>query len=573
MIERHRKQRRRLQRRLRRKRRLNRISIFFLIVAIILFIIGNLTACTTPGTYPVQTAPNSAADAVATADHLVAIETSEANLATATAAHATSIAFNATGTAVTQATGTGEAIKATGTAQTMEVFTALEVEQTRASIDLTRDNATSQAAFFADREAAAVEVLEIENQDYQRALQIQRDREEAAVKRQQALTAAMPYLYASGIIVLFFILLIIYLVIDRRLNPKVVTPYPSPDEAGQGQPLIAAPRMPLLITDGLSGVLHIPAAGRTIEADPALQMPSTAPINLADHGRFEPGHYLIAGETRSGKGTLGRFILQSMNVNIIAVDPHYEAGNWGNVDKVIGGARRFDQIRAFFEGYMVDELNRRAEEKFNDPTATWPSVLVIIDEAPAIKANLGKVSSLTWGAWVREGWKYNLFIMLITQSTRVETLGIKGEKDVLKNFVYRFALGEVALDEYPGVADHLERPAVIIGKREARPVVIPNITAESLRNSQPQNGLTTPNFTAPEPIARGLTTAKGHVSQAEVDKILALYHNGESLRTIEREVWGTEKGKEGGANFYKIKDVIGRGIATASTVTISQPAR
>jgi hypothetical protein len=164
--------------------------------------------------------------------------------------------------------------------------------------------------------------------------------------------------------------------------------------------------------------------------------------------------------------------------------------------------------------------------------------------------------------------------MLITQSTRVETLGIKGEKDVLENFAWRFALGGVALEEFPHVARGMERPAVIIGKRgEARPVIIPH-TPSGRDQAQaaavgPKSGVSTPIFTAPAPA--GVNTSKGYVSQDQVDQIMQLYRGGASLRGIEREVFNTEKGQEGGANFYKIREVIdqlGDTAATANDVKI-----
>jgi hypothetical protein len=160
--------------------------------------------------------------------------------------------------------------------------------------------------------------------------------------------------------------------------------------------------------------------------------------------------------------------------------------------------------------------------------------------------------------------------MLITQSTRVKTLGIEGEGDILRNFVYRFALGLVALEEYPGIADHLERPAVIIDKAKPRPVIIPHITAEDIRQANGhKSAVKTPLFTAPKP--NGVNTSQGYVTEEEARRIMAMYHNNESLRAIERAVFNTEKGREGGANFYKIKEVIERmeeRSATANGVQI-----
>jgi hypothetical protein len=181
-------------------------------------------------------------------------------------------------------------------------------------------------------------------------LRLQRDREAAEVARVQLVNKVIPWLYAAGFILFLALVILAGAVVYRRLNPKVITPYPV-ITGGPARILSQAPNFPLVITDGISGILHIPNLVRgTAEADPALAIPAQATYNLADHGPFDLGHYLIAGETRSGKGTLGRYILANLrqDVYIAAVDPHYAAGNWGNVHKVIGAGRDFNQGRGLF---------------------------------------------------------------------------------------------------------------------------------------------------------------------------------------------------------------------------------
>lgn len=533
---------------------------------IFLSILAGLIGCAVPA---YQSMPSDAAAAVATADRLVAQETSAANLATATAAHGTRQAEVATAQA--QATATMEATQteAAIAAQNTAVYRDLEVEQTRASIEITRLFASAQATAAQAREEISQEALRIENEDYQSALQIQRQREALAIQRQATINKAIPWLYGAGFVLFLFVLAAVGFILYRRLNPKILTPYPANFGQTEDQRLsISGPALPLpfVIADGL-GILQIPMSARSQATEAPLAIEATTPINLSDHGSFNPGHYLIAGETRAGKGTLARFILKDMNINKIAIDPHYQAGNWPGVSNVIGAARNFDQIAEFLNGYMIQELDKRAQDMARDHTAVWPPIMVIMDEAPAIKSALGSSASNVWASWLREGWKFDLYLMLITQSTRVKTLGIEGEGDVLRNFVYRFALGEVALQEFPGVADHLERPAIILGKRGPRPVIIPHITAEDIRQQErPQIAVKTPLFTAPAPS--GVNTSKGYVTEAEAAKILSMDQAGESWREIERQVFGVEKGKEGGANYYKVKEVIEKRSATANGVHI-----
>lgn len=140
--------------------------------------------------------------------------------------------------------------------------------------------------------------------------------------------------------------------------------------------------------------------------------------------------------------------------------------------QVLGGGRNFTQISEFMD-WMVDELSNRAEQRRSGQTA-FPPLTVATDEMPAIANELGKDVYANWQRWMREGRKFGLYIVVSTQSTRVKTMGIEGEGDVLNNFAGIVYLGKTAVEEYPELAASMEWPAVLRTKRGPRPVIIPH---------------------------------------------------------------------------------------------------
>lgn len=203
---------------------------------------------------------------------------------------------------------------------------------------------------------------------------------------------------------------------------------------------------------------------------PEPQEPSAAPVPLP---ALDIGHVLIVGETGGGKSTTMQALLQH-RPQAIVLDPHAGPQDWPG-KQVLGAGRNFAQIAEFME-WMIDELNRRAEQRANG-VQSFPPITVASDEMPAIASELNKDGNNTydnWQKWMREGRKFGLYIIVSTQSTRVKTLGIEGEGDVLKNFIGIVYLGEAATETYPDLALPMEWPAILKTKRGARPVIIPH---------------------------------------------------------------------------------------------------
>jgi len=198
-----------------------------------------------------------------------------------------------------------------------------------------------------------------------------------------------------------------------------------------------------------------------------LDAPATAvpPSPLPTIGE---GHIMITGPSWSGKSTATRALLEN-RTDVVVLDPHAGPNDWRGRN-VIGGGRDFELIGKFI-GFMEEELNKRAKAK-KEGVTVFPPLTVAIDEMPAIAASLGRDVYGTWQKWVREGWKFGLYVILSTQSTRVKTLGIEGEGDVLNNFAAVVYLGESAVEVSPESVG-MKRPAVLRTIRGITPITIP----------------------------------------------------------------------------------------------------
>lgn len=224
-----------------------------------------------------------------------------------------------------------------------------------------------------------------------------------------------------------------------------------------------------LIRDDRGGFRVLPG---TLPNDRLLALPepqetAVAPVPLP---KLDIGHILIVGETGAGKSTAMRALLAHRQ-QVIVLDPHAGPNDWsGKIVK--GSGRNFTEIGEFME-YMIDELSKRAEQRRQGFDQFMP-MTVATDEMPAIASELGPNVYQNWQKWMREGRKFGLYIVVSTQSTRVKTMGIEGEKDVLDNFTGIVYLGKAAIEEYPDLALPMEWPAVLRMKRGPRPVIIPH---------------------------------------------------------------------------------------------------
>lgn len=294
-------------------------------------------------------------------------------------------------------------------------------------------------------------------------------------------------------------------------------------------------------------------AYQVVSSRPALPAPAPVddlPVPVRDPIILPPladGHILITGPTDAGKSTAMRALLCHRD-NVVVLDPHSAPGDWNN-HRVIGDGRDFQAIGEFMR-WMLLELERRAQERARG-VRDFETLTVATDEMPAIADELGRGVDTIWRKWLREGRKFRLFFLASSQSTRVKTLGIAGEGDVLANFKGVLYLGESAVEAFPDLATGMERPAILRTLRGPQPVIIPNVPEGRLGTVQPASAM---------PPVTGLRTDWGDVSPAQIADILRRARAGESGRAIETAVFGYAGGKA----YHMVRLVLERFGAVAT---------
>lgn len=162
------------------------------------------------------------------------------------------------------------------------------------------------------------------------------------------------------------------------------------------------------------------------EGVPPAQLP--APLNPLPmlFGR----HVMIVGSTGDGKTYTARYLLQARRSAYI-LDPHNKPGIWPDGSHVVGGGRRFDEIAK-----VIRETTSLMSERYKmraAGTEYFEPVHLVTDEIPAIVHNNPETATDLM-MLAREGRKVEIYLMLITQSVMVKTLGIEGQGDARENF-------------------------------------------------------------------------------------------------------------------------------------------
>lgn len=164
-------------------------------------------------------------------------------------------------------------------------------------------------------------------------------------------------------------------------------------------------------------------------------------------------HVMIVGPTGGGKTYTARYLLQARRSAYI-LDPHNKPGIWPDGYKIVGGGRRFDEI-----AQVIRETTTLMTERYKlraAGTEYFEPVHLVTDEIPAIVRDRPE-SATDLMLLAREGRKVEIYLILITQSNTVKSLGIEGEGDTRENF----ATVKVA-PLAPGQADDTPRRCTVI---------------------------------------------------------------------------------------------------------------
>lgn len=248
-------------------------------------------------------------------------------------------------------------------------------------------------------------------------------------------------------------------------------------------------------------------------------------------------HLMIAGYTGSGKSTLARWLAGNDNGIVLAIDPHYQPGNFPTAQVVVGAGRRYGHDARPYDIKLV----RGKEVVVGEPPVTFnqvleganptvcqfvqsllslmdtrytllsrgsldlggehPYVTVFADEYPA----WGKLPGVreTMKQLILEARKVGIRIILITQGLQVKTLGFDGESDIRSNMVC-VRIGEIALDHArrigmpPGIQTELRRLGRYAGVIDDTPAEVPDLSLSpvspaSPTENPPENGHSAPS--------------------------------------------------------------------------------
>lgn len=466
-----------------------------------------LTACASDPHTTSMNVDLSAVNANATLQAVTVLQ----QAASATAVQATAVA----GEATRQAYASQTAVAAESTRQAVSTRESLAVQQTAVALQMSIDDATRSAQATSTAVAVTIaseQALAIERQENTDML---REAESRRLLYDQILRGVIVF----ALVIFLFAVALIFAYRVRALNAR---------------PVQQTPDGLLIVADGLfrHDVRRLTnGSAPTQEAPKMLPSPRMGPAPVAPV--VQQGNLLIAGESGSGKSTTMEWLTRQRQ-QVTVLDPDNSPGDWPSADRVISD---YGEISEFF-GWMLEELERRKAMRNRGEQREFTPMTVATDELPAIRDALGSdEANSAWPVWVRRGRKYGLWVIVSTQSTRVKTLGISGEGDLIKQFHGRFYLGKEARINFPDLVGDEERAVVYETETgEAQAVTIPY---------DPPRPVTPPQDN------RALIIGDETVTGEEVDQITRLLGQGVAMRQIAYRLYGSH----GGPGFYRVQAV------------------
>jgi len=474
-----------------------------------------------------------------TAQALMATETRQAVAATASYEAPTAAAR-----------GTATAVSVIETREMQAELDALALQQKANDLEATRAAATATLGADIERQELINEAERITLEDYEQWLMIQRQREIVAVQRAEQWVWLRPIII-GGAFLLVLIAGAAWLWLHR----------PIPVADGQ---TIALPR----------NRYQISGPPRLAAPLPQIEIPSMLPP-VIELPSLTKGHVLLVSESGGGKTICLREIVDQRTqagTAVTVLDPHYMPGAWGN-SRVISSD---DGMNEYLQ-YALTMLDERIEQRRNDSQRHFDPITIATEEMPALVDRLGKNILYVWKRLMREGRKFSINIAIVTQSTRVKTLGIKGEGDLVEQFNAIIELGTVARRNYPDLVAGMRRPAIIrMGNEPPRPIIIPYDPRKDTESDQfipfwpfqqrPGEITAPPPQVSPLLEAAGMQTKWGFVTQRQIDGVLRLMADGHSGAEIERQVFGYA----GGAAYHMRQAIRKKyGATNATNVAVS----
>jgi hypothetical protein len=195
-------------------------------------------------------------------------------------------------------------------------------------------------------------------------------------------------------------------------------------------------------------------------------------------------HCLVAGPTGAGKTTFVLALLSGRSGEVCIITPKVD-DDWKlpivTIDDDMSYTFIADTLQALDQELKQRHVWTKQGVKLDVP------LTIIIDDYPAIADECGDIAPTVVKRIARLGRSLRVRLILLSQSTRVKSLGLNGEGDVRDNFsIVNLTRQHVATMEFEGQTYQLDTRTV--PKMAAKPVrlvpwTIPNIEAEHGQNS------------------------------------------------------------------------------------------
>lgn len=281
------------------------------------------------------------------------------------------------------------------------------------------------------------------------------------------------------------------------------------------------------VLDGIAVSAFYPAvnASKLLADIPQLQLP--APAELAPPLRrlvdVDFIHLLVVGPSGSGKSTVLCHLIDNERGDsaVIVLDPHARFNIWpGRADRVIGEGRNYEAINQELTA-LIAQMDRR----YNGLESTGQRILIVADEWLSIRDRCAAAEEFfnTLGSEAR---KVNMSLVISSISATVDDLAVSG--------AIRDNLSQLTLS--PSLKAK-NQALLRLSRRESETIELPGpyYRRTPLPPAAPAEEIDLIGFDA-GPVALG-------PSETEL-QVWAMYQQGQSLRAISREVFGSVGGRQ-----------------------------